>query len=474
MADQAVDLSSDPARPWSAVSALLLGAFVSLLDVTVVNLAIPEIARDLKTTGTQAQWVLLAYVLPLAALLLPMGRFGDALGRRRLFLTGIVVFTLGACFAGFAQSISTLIIARTIQGIGAATMMPQVLALIQVILPSDQRRRAMGYFAMVSALGAIAGPIIGGVVLEVNFYDLGWRIVFLMVLPPCAVSVLIAAWCLDKDVSLSRRSIDLWHGLMIAMAIAFLVFAATQGRVLGWPFWLMALFTTSLLLLRHVFRAQLKGRPQTLEPLLPQDLLHSREFVRGTSIILILFCGIAGIPFLLALALQAGPQMSPGTVALTVVVHPVLATLGAFLAGRVAPGNHWVLPMLGSMTTFGGTALLALIFWWLGNEVSATHLLVPLAMVGFGMGLSNVALMSFTLAAAPKECSGAASGVLQTAQQIGIALSIAIVGGLYFGHTHGDSMQAATVALLFSAGVFAVVCILCIAAVQSHRRGIPS
>ncbi|MEM8976024.1 MAG: MFS transporter [Pseudomonadota bacterium] len=471
MSDQAVDLSSSSARPWTAVWALLLGAFVSLLDVTVVNLAIPEIARDLGTSGTHAQWVLLAYILPLAALLLPMGRFGDALGRRRLFLAGIVVFTLGAFFAGFAQSISTLILARTFQGLGAATMMPQILALIQVILPPGQRRRAMGYFGMVSALGAIAGPIVGGVVLEVNPFDLGWRIVFLMVVPPCAVSVLVAAWCLDKDVAHPRRTIDVWHGLMIAAAIAGFVFAAVQGRALGWPLWLMAFFPATLLLLRHVLRAQLKGRPKTVEPLLPQSLLHSRDFVRGTSIILILFCGIAGVPFLLALALQAGPQMSPGSVALALVVHPVFATLGAFLAGRVAPKNHWVLPTVGSFATFCGTALLAVIFWWLGNEISAQHLLVPLALVGFGMGLSNVALMSFTLAAAPKESSGAASGVIQTAQQIGIALSIAIVGGLYLGQSEGASMQAATVTILFPAAIFVLVSLLCFAATQSHRKG---
>ena len=186
MSDHTASFPAPSARPWTAVWALLLGAFVSLLDVTVVNFAIPEIARDLETSGTQAQWVLLAYLLPLAALLLPMGRFGDALGRRRLFLAGIFVFTLGACFAGFAQSITALILARTFQGIGAATMMPQIFALIHVILPPGQRRRAMGYFGMVSALGAIAGPIIGGVVLEVNPFDLGWRVVFLMVLPPCA------------------------------------------------------------------------------------------------------------------------------------------------------------------------------------------------------------------------------------------------------------------------------------------------
>jgi len=474
MSDQAVDLSSSSARPWIAVWALLLGAFVSLLDVTVVNLAIPEITRDLETTGTQAQWVLLAYVLPLAALLLPMGRFGDALGRRRLFLGGILAFTLGACFAGFAQSISTLILARTFQGIGAATMMPQILALIHLILPPDQRRRAMGYFGMVSALGAIAGPIIGGVVLELSPLELGWRLVFLMVLPPCAVSALLAAWYLDKDISLSHRTIDIWQGLMIAAAIASFVFAAAQGRVLEWPLWLIALFPTSLLLLRHVVRVQLKGRPQTIEPLLPQKLLHSRDFVRGTLIVLILFCGIAGVPFLLALALQAGPQMSPGAVALALVVHPVLATFGAFLAGRVAPSNHWVLPMLGSFATLCGTALLAMLFWSLGNEISAKHLIVPLALVGFGMGLSNVALMSFTLAASPKESSGAASGVIQTAQQIGIALSIAIVGGLYFGHAQGASMQAAKVAILFPAAVFSVVSLLCLVATQFHKKEISS
>jgi MFS family permease len=175
-------------RPqWIAVWALLLAAFVSLLDVTVVNLAVPSIAKELGATGSQSQWILLAYLLPLAALLLPLGRFGDALGRRRLFLLGVFAFAIGALAAGTAQDISVLIVARIVQGIGAAMMMPQVLALTQVILPPEQRRRAVGYFGMISALAAIAGPIIGGAVLSLDPFGLGWRIVFLLVIPPCVV-----------------------------------------------------------------------------------------------------------------------------------------------------------------------------------------------------------------------------------------------------------------------------------------------
>ncbi|MGC3938952.1 MFS transporter [Roseobacter sp. EG26] len=122
---------------WTAVWALLLAAFVTLLDVTVVNLAVPSIAADLRATSVQSQWILLAYLVPLAALLLPLGRFGDALGRRRLFLLGVAGFSLGGLVAGTAQSIAVLIAARVLQGVGAATMMPQVLALRSAYCPTN-------------------------------------------------------------------------------------------------------------------------------------------------------------------------------------------------------------------------------------------------------------------------------------------------------------------------------------------------
>lgn len=466
--------SAEPAyasRPqWTAVWALLLAAFVSLLDVTVVNLAVPSIAKDLGATGPQAQWILLAYLVPLAALLLPLGRFGDALGRRRLFLLGVLAFATGGLAAGLAQGIGILIAARIIQGIGAATMMPQVLALTQVILPPEQRRRAVGYFGMISALGAIAGPIVGGAVLSLDPFGLGWRIVFLLAIPPCVVSLVIVALLLPQDAQRSSKALDVWHALLVALAVTGLVFGVAQGRTLGWPLWIMALIPASVLLLGYVAYAQLHTISDRVEPLLPRALLQSVPFLVGAAMILLVFCGVAGVPFLLAIALQAGPQFSPGDVAIALAAHPVLAVAGASIAGRIAPSNPWVLPVFGSVLICGGVVWIILTFWTVGNDISAPILIPPLAMIGFGIGLSNVALMSNTLAQAPQDSAGAAAGLIQTGQQIGIALSIAVVGSLYFGSQQETTAQAAATALFFPALVFALASLSCMLGAVVHAR----
>ncbi|MEM7721411.1 MAG: MFS transporter [Pseudomonadota bacterium] len=446
---------------WVAVWALLLAAFVSLLDVTVVNLAVPNIADDLDATDAQSQWILLAYLVPLAAFLLPFGRFGDALGCRRLFLIGVSAFAVGGLAAGTAHSITVLIFARVIQGFGASMMMPQVLALTQVILPPDQRRKAVGYFGMVSALGAIAGPIIGGAVLTVDFFGLGWRAVFLLGIPPCVLSSIIVVAFLPKDDVTTAKQIDIRHGLLVALAVTGLVYAAVQGRPLEWPIWILVLPPASVLVLAYVVYAQRRGGVPTVEPLLPPDLLRSIPFLRRAAMILLIFSGIAGVPFLLAIALQDGPDLSPGEVALALAAHPIFAVAGAAIAGRWAPSNPWSVPVLGSSLTCAGIILIILIFSRFGNEISATVLLPPLALVGLGMGLSNVALMSKALALVPNEVAGAASGFIQTGQQIGISLSIAIVGGLYFGATTSATAEAASTALLFPVTIFAIASVFC-------------
>lgn len=471
MSSPSVDHSLSTNTQWTAVWALLLAAFVTLLDVTVVNLAVPRIAANLQATDVQSQWILLAYLVPLAALLLPLGRFGDALGRRRLFLFGVVGFALGGLAAGAAQNINVLIASRVLQGVGAATMMPQVLALTQVILPPDQRRRAVGYFGMVSALGAVAGPIIGGAILTIDLFGLGWRAVFLLVVPPCILSALIVVYFLSPDVSSSSKRIDVRNGFLVALAVTGFVFAAVQGRAMGWPIWMMVLFPASVLLLAYVLSAQRKGVSDKVEPLLPTALLRSTPYLQRTSMILLVFCGIAGVPFLLAIALQAGPQLSPGEVAMALAAHPIFAMAGAAVAGRWNPANPWSLPSIGSILTCGGIVLIVIAFAQAGDDIAAPVLLIPLALVGFGMGLSNVALMSGALAQVSNDVAGAASGMLQTAQQIGITLSIAIVGGLYFASTPDGTSEAASKALLFPGAVFAVASLLCgLGAIFQNRK----
>lgn len=469
--------SSTTKRSWIAVLALFLAAFVSLLDVTVVNLTLPRIARDLGTSDTQTQWILLAYLVPFASALLPFGRFGDVLGRRRLFVTGASGFAIGAMGAGTADAVAVLLFSRVIQGFAAAAMMPQVLALTHVIMPPEARPRAMGYFGMVSAMGAVAGPVIGGLVLAADIAGLGWRIVFLMSIPFCLTSLAIVVTILPKEPFRSLASLDIRNSVLIGISVALLVFPMVQGRNLEWPYWIIVLFPLAGLLGAHVIRNQLRADGTGRIPLLPKELLRFPPFLFGLMVMLVLFAGIAGVPFLLALYLQGGPGLLPLEMAMALVAHPVGATVAAYLAGRINPANDWLKPTVGTGTTLLGIVLVRHALLRGGVDVSASDLLVPLAFVGLGMGATTVSLFQSLLSKASAQMAGAASGMLQTAQQIGVTVSIAVVGAVYFGTMEGPAIEDASVsaaakALLVPIALFGVLIVLCASSAVSTQKGL--
>lgn len=476
MAGTVFQSPSDTTQSWIAVSALFLAAFLSLLDVTVVNLAMPSIVHDLGASDTQAQWMLLAYLVPFASALLTFGRFGDALGRRRLFAVGISGFAMGAFVAGMADSTVVFLVARVAQGFSAAAMMPQVLALTHVILPPELRPRAMGYFGMVSAMGAVAGPVVGGVVLAADFAGLGWRMVFLMTIPACLASLGAIMVLLEREPIQSLSSLDVRSGVWAGVAIALLIFPIVQGRSLGWPFWAIALIPVTCYLGARVIRDQLHAEASTVAPLLPAELLRSATFMQGVALVLLLFAGIAGVPFLLALDLQIRSGLSPGDVAMALVAHPLAAVVSSNLAGRIHPANRWITPTIGSLLTLAGILLIRQTLMRAGLAITPADLLLPLSLVGLGMGAATVSLFQNTLSQVPAAVAGAASGALQTGQQIGIAISIAAVGALYFGGVGGStddvaSVSAAANSLWFPIVLFGTLSILCLSAAIADCKG---
>lgn len=181
-------------NPWAATVLLLMGNFMNLIDVSIVNVALPSIRTDLGASETQIEWISAAYVLAFAVGLLPCGRFGDKLGRKRLFLSGVGLFTLASVLCGLAPDINVLIGARALQGIGGAMMVPQVMAIMHVIFPPEQKAKAFALAGVVISLGAVTGPLLGGVLISGNFYGLEWRPIFLVNLPVGLLVVLAGFW----------------------------------------------------------------------------------------------------------------------------------------------------------------------------------------------------------------------------------------------------------------------------------------
>lgn len=458
-----------------AVAALFLAAFMNLLDVTIVNLALPVMKSELNATPTQLEWVLVIYVLAFGAGLLPFGRFGDAFGRMKLFSWGIIFFISSSLICGLAQNIETLIAARGFQGVAAAMMVPQVLAIVHVLFEPEERGKIIGIFATVNGLGAVVGPILGGAIVSADMADLSWRPIFLINLPLGLLSLLGALVFLPKMPAAHKQSPDWIGACTFACVILGITYPLVEGRALGWPVWCFVMLVSSVLLAAFFVRSQLKRAQKGLLQLIPASLLRDKAFMTGLLVISLFFSGISGVMFILAIFLQWGHGFSPLDAGLASAFHPVgvmiasslTAGLGArFLVSRLAVGAGLLLI---------GMTSLQLVILMSSGPFSVSDFIAPLLIIGAGMGTAIAALFQSVLQRVSGPDAGAGSGILQTFQQLGIVLGITIVGQIFFSVLGPASdpetfNSAANNALLYSIAVYLLLTLIHLASLLKSRR----
>lgn len=442
---------------WVALAALYLAMFMNILDISVVNLALPVIRADLDASDTELEWVLVIYVLAFAAGLLPLGRFGDVLGRGRLFCWGVAGFTLSSLACGLAPDILTLIASRGVQGLSAAMMVPQVLAIVHVIFSDQEKGRAIGLFGSVSALGAVAGPLVGGVLVSADLLGLGWRPIFLINLPIGLVSVLGALRYLPALKGDTRQAPDWLGTVLFALAVLALVFPLVEGRQFGWPLWCFALIGLSTVMAVLFHGLQRKnarmGRPQ----LLPVSLTRDPVFVAGVLFIAVFFSAMAGLFFMMAIFLQSGLGLTPLTAGLILAPHPIGVILASTLSGRFGTRRLAERIVLSTFLVLGALVAVGLV---VSSGWAPWALLLPHLCLGLGVGTGIPALFQLVLSRVAGVDAGAGSGVLQAFQQIGMAFGIAVQGQIFFqvlGNGAGEAAyrQAAQATLVYPAGVLA-------------------
>ncbi len=441
--------TTDPAqtqkRHWYAAGFLYIAAFINLLDTTVVNLALPAIQTEFGATDTAMQWVLVIYVLAFAAGLLPFGRFGDAIGRRKLFLCGIVGFVTTSLVCGVAPNMETLIFARLLKGMFAAIMLPQVLAIIHATFPNDLKGKAIGYFGMVSGLGALAGPLIGGPLIAVDLFGLGWRMIFLINLPLGVISFVGVSAYVSQDLKTRQQNSDWFGAGLFAAGSVALLYPLIEGRSTGWPLELRALFFVSVLLFAVFWQRQKKLAMNNKMQLVPVELLRNGRFLKGLIITNCLFVGVAGPIVVLAITLQTGLGYSAAEAGFVLAAHPLAAMFASLATGQLGPRH------LQKRILFGFVALLAGMVALRGGihlEGQPLTLWAPLVLIGAGVGSANVALLQSVLRTVEPSDAGAGSGALQAFQQIGIAVGIAIVGQIFFSSLAQDNRPEHYVAAL--------------------------
>jgi EmrB/QacA subfamily drug resistance transporter len=429
----------DPQR-WLALTVLLVAGFMDLLDVTIVNVAIPSIMTDLQAEYSQIEWIVAGYVLGFAALLITGGRLGDTFGRKRTLIIGVTGFTIASALCGLATSPTVLIGGRFFQGAMAGLMVPQILAIIHVTFPRHERGKVLGLWGAVLGTASVAGLVVGGVLVQWDLFGLQWRPIFLINIP-IGIATIIAAYVLVRESrSPAAPRLDLIGVAIAVTGVLMLVYPLTEGRSLGWPVWTFLLMAGSGVLLA-LFIAYERRRTRTVgSPLVVLSLFRARAFAAGMVVWLVFWVALGGFFLVWTLYMQVGLGWTPLHAGLTAVTFAIGAAAGSGLSVEVFT------PRFGRRVLMAGALMGAAGFGgyiWVGSaygpEINSWHMVAPLLVAGFGFGLVLAPMIDAILTDVPVEDAGSASGVLNTTQQIGMALGVALVGVLFFTQLDNDS-----------------------------------
>lgn len=409
-------------RRWGVLAILCVGVFMLLLDGTIVNIAIPDIMSSFGTSFSAVEWVMNAYLLLFAVLLITTGRFGDLYGRKRLFVVGVTLFTLSSLACGLAPSIGWLIGFRAVQGLGGAMMMPNTLSIISNVFPPEERGKAMGFWGGVSGISLALGPSLGGLLVDAA----SWRWIFFINVP---IGVILLGMALryvpESTDPTSVRQID-YAGVGLLTASMFcLTFALIEGQNYRWTSGLiLGLFAAAIVGMTSFVLVQRRQ----VQPLMELGLFKNRTYTVTNLVALLMSFGMMGIFFLLPVFLQAvlgysaikaGLVMTP-LAAVVIVAAPTSGTL----SDRIGP--KWLM--------FTGMLVTALGFY-LTRRVMVTDgswpsLVVPFIVTGFGIGMVMPPMTSAVMGSVAPEKAGQASGVISSFRQIGSVLGIAVMGAV--------------------------------------------
>jgi EmrB/QacA subfamily drug resistance transporter len=457
---------NDPGR-WRALMVTQVAAFMILLDVSIVTVALPSIEHDLAVPAATAQWVVSGYALTLGLTLTPAGRLGDALGRRRMFLVALAAFVVTSAMTGAAPTTGLLIAARLVQGVAGGMVIPQNSGLIQELFRGAERGRAFGILGATVGLATAAGPVIGGLIIGLVPGPQPWRWVFYVNVPIGLVGLVLAARLVPARPKVDRAGthLDLVGALLLAAGVLSLlvpvVRAGSGGAGALWTLWIatVPLFAGFW---RWEVRTAARGRPPLLDP----QLLHTAGYAAGNAIALVYFIGFTGVMLVLALYLQDGLGYSALRSGLSVTPLPLAVALSSVVAGRlVSRWGRWV-TVWGLATIVAGLLASALVLRYATSETATWAMAAPLFLAGVGGGMVTSPNLTLTLKNVPVGMAGAAGGALQTAQRIGASIGTAVIATAFYHvlqQTGDDFDTAIFYALLCASGTLLVALLLAVA-----------
>lgn len=448
---KASDVTAAPGdrRRWFALAIVMTAAFMDLVDVTIVNIAIPSIREDAGASWSQIQWITAGYALAFAAGLITGGRLGDIHGRKRLFLIGIGGFTVASALCGFAVNPDMLVASRILQGGMAAMMVPQVLSIVHATFPAHERGKVFGLFGAIVGLGAVSGPLLGALLTEWNLFGLEWRPIFLINLPVGIAGLILGSRFITESKAPKALKLDLVGVVLVTLGLLMLLYPLTRGRELGWPVWGYVSMAGALGVFGALVAYERRKAARDGSPLIELTLFRVRSFAAGVAVQTVFGIGL-GVFFLVwTLYMQTGLGWSPLKAGLTGVPFSIAVSVAAGMSvQKLTPRFGRKVLQAGALTMTVGV----LLYIWeserYGLGIAPWQMALPLVVMGVGMGLIFAPLTDAVLSEVPREHAGSASGLINTVQQMGNALGLGLVAVVFFGEI-GDRLAPAEVGPAF-------------------------
>jgi len=436
----------DPRR-WKALSVTLVAGFMVLLDVSIVNVALPSLRSGLHAGDSDVQWVLSGYALTFGLLLVPAGRLGDARGRRTVFMVGLGLFTVASAACGLAPNAAFLTVARLLQGAAGGLVTPQNSALIQQLFRGQERNRAFGLLGTTIGISTAVGPLLGGALIAMFGTASGWRWVFFVNLPVGLVALPLARRLLPAPpprAEARSQQLDPVGVALLGAAVLMILLPLVQERQWHGPAkWLLTVagLATGAAFLGWERRQGRRDR----QPLVDLALFRERSYGLGAALSLLYFAGFTAVFFTYTLYLQQGLHYSALLAGLATVPFAAGAAVMSSRGAKAVGSHGRTVIVLGLAAVAAGLALTDLAVRLVPGHAAGLVAASPLLLAGLGSGLVISPNQTLTLSSVPPRQSGSAAGVLQTGQRLGSAVGIAAVGAVFFAgvaSSHGDLAAA--------------------------------
>lgn len=449
---------------WSLLLLVSTSVFLSVLDIFVVNVALPSIKKGINGTDTDIQWVIVLYVLGYAAFLITGGRVGDYFGKKTVFIIGMAAFTLASCLCGLSHDAVQLNIGRTLQGISAAFMVPQGIAYIQVLF-EDQRSRtkALGIYGSIAGAASVLGQFLGGMLPQVHSFIEGWRLIFLINVPLGIVTVYLAVKYLENTTIVRTKKFDWVGAFLLIVTLIFFIYPMIQGRELGWPVWILFIFVLSVITAIIFFWQQKTRQQKGMSNLIDTRVFTYKSFNIGLCASVFYFM-VQDTYFLINVVLL---QTGFGISSLDTGLYFMFQGVGYVIASLI---SIKLIPIYGKFVLIFGVIIMiiSLAFHIIildGIEMNTINIAAVFFIYGIGCGSVLPSLLTVSLRSLPSSLSGMASGTYSTFQQTAIALGISTIGGLFFNILEKPSINHETYLTAYKTATFGNIVLLIVVTV---------